>query len=415
MSSQGKKVSPSSENADKAQLGLVADLPILNRGVQEVLPSASKLAQLMERRKIRLYLGIDPTGNQLTLGHAVVLKKLQQFVEAGHEVILLIGNATVRIGDPTGKDKTRPELTDEQIEANFSTWKEQGQAILDFDRIKVVHNADWLDQLNLPDIIKLMSNLTVQQMLERDMFQKRLQENKPIHLHELIYPLLQGYDSVEMEVDLELGGNDQLFNMMVGRQLLQDMKGREKFVLTVPLLVGSDGRKMGKSLNNFIPLQNTPQNMFGELMSISDDVMGQYFDLLTDVPEEEIDALLIDIEDKKVNPIEVKKRLAREIVSWLFSEQEAKSAQDHFEKTVQQGELPDKMPEIDLDQAQVNLLDLVMSTGVCSSKSEGRRLIEQGGVQLDEQKQTDPYAELTIQDGQVLRTGKRNFFVLRIA
>lgn len=391
-----------------------ANQPILNRGVQEVLPSAEKLSQLMQERRIRVYLGIDPTGFQLTLGHAVVLKKLQQFVNAGHEVILLIGNGTVRIGDPTGKDKTRPELTDEQIMANFETWKEQAQAILDFDRIKVVKNGDWLDELSMPQIIKLMANFTVQQMLERDMFQERLANEKPIHLHELIYPMLQGYDSVVMDVDLEIGGNDQLFNMMVGRQLQQDLNGHDKYVLTTPLLVGSDGRKMGKSLNNFIALQNTPENMFGELMSISDDIMEQYFELLTEIPRDEIDAYLRDIESGKVNPIDVKKILAHYIVQWLYSKDEADQAQAHFEKTVQAGEMPEDMPEIKLEETTVNLLDLVMTTGVVSSRSKGRRLIEQGGVQLNEQKQTDPYADIKVNTDDVLRAGKRNYFVLKV-
>lgn len=246
---------------------------ILTRGVTEVLPSREGLAKLMEQRKIRLYLGIDPTGNQLHLGHAVVLRKLQQFVDAGHEVILLIGNGTVKIGDPTGRDKTRPVLTDEEIEQNFQTWKQQASKILDFDRITIVHNGDWIDPLRFPDLVKLMSQVTVQQLIERDMFQDRLAKGLPIFLHEILYPVMQGFDSVVMEVDLEIGGNDQLFNMMVGRQMLQTMKGREKFVLGVPLLRGDDGRKMGKSLGNFIPLTASPEDMFGKLMSIVDDVI----------------------------------------------------------------------------------------------------------------------------------------------
>jgi len=192
---------------------------ILNRGVEQVLPSADGLAKLMQERKIKLYLGIDPTGSQLTLGHAVVLRKLQQFIEAGHEVILLIGSGTVKIGDPTGKDAMRPMLTDEQIKEHFKDWREQASAILNFDRLKIVYNGDWLDELKFPDMVKLMAKFTLQQMIERDMFQDRLAKEQPIHLHELIYPMLQGYDSVVLDVDLEIGGNDQLFNMMVGRQL----------------------------------------------------------------------------------------------------------------------------------------------------------------------------------------------------
>jgi len=386
---------------------------ILTRGVQQVLPSAAGLANLMEKRTIRLYLGIDPTGNQLTLGHAVVLRKLQQFVEAGHEVILLIGSGTVKIGDPTGKDQTRPLLTDEQIEAHFQTWKEQAAPILDFDKIKVVYNGDWLDKLTFPDLVKLMAKFTVQQMMERDMFQERAKNNQPIHLHELIYPMLQGYDSVVLDVDLELGGNDQLFNMMVGRTL-QAEKNREKYVLAVPLLVGSDGRKMGKSLGNFIPLQSSAEDLYGRLMSVTDDVMGDYFRLLTDVPLEEIASLEASVQAGTMNPMEMKKRLAHEITTWLHDESAAQRAAEHFAKTVQARELPTQIPSLKVN-ATVSVLDLVMLSGVPSSKSEARRLLEQGGVELDAQKLSDPLQSLNLGGGETLRVGKRNYFELTVS
>ncbi len=385
---------------------------ILTRGVQQVLPSVDGLAKLMEQKTIRLYLGIDPTGNQLTLGHAVVLRKLQQFVEAGHEVILLIGSGTVKIGDPTGKDQTRPLLTDEQIEAHFQTWKEQASPILDFDKIKVVYNGDWLDKLTFPDLVKLMAKFTVQQMMERDMFQERVKSNQPIHLHELIYPMLQGYDSVVLDVDLELGGNDQLFNMMVGRTL-QAEKNREKYVLAVPLLVGTDGRKMGKSLKNFIPLQSSPEDLYGKLMSVADNVMADYFRLLTGVPLEEVEQMELDVQSGSLHPMEMKKRLAHEITSWLHDEAAALAAADHFAKTVQDKELPDQIPTLQVESA-ITALELVMTSGIPTSKSEGRRLLEQGGVELDSQKVTDPLQELTLQGGETLRVGKRNYFVLEL-
>ena len=392
---------------------MAKDLPsILNRGVENVLPSAQGLAQLMQERRIRLYLGIDPTGNQLTLGHAVVLRKLQQFVEAGHEVILLIGSGTVKIGDPTGKDQTRPLLTDEQIEAHFQTWKEQASPILDFDQIKVVYNGDWLDKLTFPDLVKLMAKFTVQQMMERDMFQERLKNNQPIHLHELIYPMLQGYDSVVLDVDLELGGNDQLFNMMVGRQLQQEMNNREKYVLAVPLLVGTDGRKMGKSLQNFIPLQSSPQDLYGQLMSITDEVMGDYFRLLTDVPLEEIEQMEQQVQAGTLHPMEMKKRLAQEITTWLHDSAAAQEAAEHFAKTVQEGEIPTELPSL-ITPAKITALELVMLSGVPSSNSDGRRLMEQGGVVLNEQKLTDPKQTLEIQGQETLRVGKRNYFSLQ--
>lgn len=392
---------------------MAKDLPsILNRGVEHVLPSAEGLAKLMEERKIRLYLGIDPTGSQLTLGHAVVLRKLQQFIEAGHEVILLIGSGTVKIGDPTGKDATRPMLTNEQIQAHFQTWKEQAAPILDFSQLRIVYNGEWLDPLTFPDLVKLMAKFTVQQMLERDMFQERLAQDKPIHLHELIYPMLQGYDSVVLDVDLELGGNDQLFNMMVGRQLQQEMNNREKFVLTVPLLVGTDGRKMGKSLGNFIPLQSSPEDLYGQLMSVTDEVMGDYFRLLTDVPLDEIEKLEQQLKAGQLHPMEMKKRLAAEITTWIHGAEAAQQAAQFFAKTVQAGEIPADRPELRVS-AEITVLELVMQSAVPSSKSEARRLIEQGGVELNSAKLTDPYAQVTIApQGDVLRVGKRQYFSL---
>lgn len=382
---------------------------ILHRGVEQILPSASALEKLMNQKKIRLYLGIDPTGNQLHLGHSVVLHKLQQFVEAGHEVILLIGNGTVRIGDPTGRDKTRPVLTDAMIEENFQTWKDQASKILDFSRIRVVHNGDWLDKLNFADLVRLMARSTVQQLLERDMFQERLKANLPIFTHELIYPLLQGYDSVVLDVDLEIGGNDQLFNMMVGRQLQQEINGREKYVLSVPLLVGSDGRKMGKSLGNFISLTETPENMYGKLMSVVDEVIPTYFELLTDMPLSQLEVLKNDLQSGVLHPMQAKKDLALRITTQYHSAELAQQAAEHFERTVQKKELPSDMPEIPID-GSLSALDLVMMTGVPQSRGEARRLMEQGGVSLDDERLDAPQQELAPRSGQVLRVGKRHYF-----
>lgn len=381
---------------------------LLTRGVDAVLPSQEGLAKLLEKRKIRLYLGIDPTGNQLHLGHAVVLRKLQQFAEAGHEVTLLIGNGTVKIGDPTGKDKTRPMLTDEVIEENFQTWKEQASTILDFSKIALRRNGEWFDAMSFGDLIKLFSQMTVQQLLERDMFQERQKAGQPIHAHEILYPILQGYDSVMLDVDLEIGGSDQLFNMMVGRQMLQQTKGKEKYVLTVPLLVGSDGRKMGKSLGNFISLTETPENMYGKLMSIVDDVIFEYFTLLTDVSHEEIESMRAEVA-AGANPMPFKKRLAFDITQQYHGSQAASDAQDHFEKTVQNRELPETLPELFV-VAELPLLDLVMQTGIPTTRSEARRLIEQGGVTLEGEKQTDPKQVIQPVAGQVLRVGKRGYF-----
>lgn len=385
---------------------------VLHRGVEHVLPGHDVLEKLMNERKIRLYLGIDPTGNQLHLGHSVVLRKLQQFAELGHDVILLIGNGTVKIGDPTGRDKTRPVLTDEDIEANFQTWKAQASKILDFDRIRILYNGDWLDQLKMPEVIRLLARTTLQQLMERDMFQERLKAGLPIFTHELIYPLLQGYDSVVMDVDLELGGNDQLFNMMMGRQLQRDINNREKYVLTVPLLVGSDGRKMGKSFGNFISMTETAENMFGKLMSVSDEVLPQYFELLTDLSWKDVDQLKSDLNTGALHPMEAKKKLAFDITQQYHGAELAQEAQAHFERTVQNRELPTEIPEISVS-GPLSALDLVMLTNVVSSRSEARRLIEQGGATLDDERFESPLAEVSSLSGQVLRVGKRQYFKIR--
>lgn len=387
---------------------------VLTRGVENILPSKQGLADLMTKKKITLYLGIDPTGNQLHLGHSVVLHKLQQFADLGHHVILLIGNGTVKIGDPSGKDKTRPMLTEEAIEENFRTWKEQASKILDFRKIEIKRNGDWLDKLTFVDLVKLMATTTVQQLMERDMFQERLKNGLPIFAHEIIYPLLQGYDSVVMDVDLEIGGNDQMFNMMMGRQLQKQMNNREKFVLGTPLLVGSDGKKMGKSLHNFISLTETPENMYGKLMSVIDEVMFEYFFLLTDMPTSEIDELKKALQMGKVHPIDVKKKLAHMITTIYHSKEDADRAADHFEKTVQKKEVESgDVQTVSVKQTEMSLLNLVIASGACNSNSEAKRLIEQGGVQKNGEKLTDPSLVVKIGDGNVFKIGKRNFFTFK--
>jgi len=314
---------------------------ILSRGVNEVLPNKSSLTKLMTERKIRLYLGIDPTGAFLHLGHAVVLRKLQQFAQLGHQVILLVGNGTVRIGDPTGRDESRPVLDDATIEKNFQDWKTQASKILDFNLIEIRHNGDWLDKLDYAAMIKLMAKTTVQQLLERDMFQKRLAKGLPIYGHEIIYPLLQGYDSVAMDVDLEIGGSDQTFNMLMGRHLQEQYNHHEKWVLTTPLIEGTDGRKMSKSFNNYIALTQEPRAMYGQLMRIQDESIIKYFSFLTDVPMAEI----IEMEkamQKGVNPMAFKKKLALTITTALHDAASAKDAEEFFAKTVQNDEIPEE-------------------------------------------------------------------------
>ncbi|MCF7812572.1 tyrosine--tRNA ligase [Candidatus Gracilibacteria bacterium] len=376
----------------------------LSRGVEQILPEKSVLEKLMQKKKIRLYLGIDPTGSLLTLGHGVALKKLQQFAELGHQVILLVGSGTVKIGDPTGRDTTRPVLTEEQIKENFKHWKKQASKILDFENIEVRYNSKWLDKLQFDDLVRLMGKVTVQQLLERDMFQKRISEGKPIFGHEIIYPLLQGYDSVAMDVDLEIGGNDQTFNMLMGRTLQRIYNNHEKFVLTTPLIPGTDGRKMSQSYHNFIALSDEPKEMFGKLMSVADEVMEQYYEIFTDEDMQEMKQFI------KKDPRNAKVHLAKSIVTWLHSAKDADAAEKDFVTKFVKKEVPDEMPEFEIKKKEIGVLDLIVD--VCrfaNSKSEARRLIQQGGVSLDGQRIEDPNKIIHFEGGEILKVGKRKF------
>ncbi len=396
---------------------------VLTRGVAEVLPGKKELREALQSRKLRIYLGIDPTGSLLTLGHSVVLRKLQQFSLLGHEVILLIGNGTVKIGDPTGRDTTRPELTDQEIAENFTTWKEQASKVLDFSKIQIRYNGDWLDKLSYAEIVKLMAKTTVQQLLERDMFQERLKQNLPIHGHEIMYPLLQGYDSVAMDVDLEIGGTDQTFNMMMGRALQRQYHNKEKWVLTTPIINGTDGRKMSKSYGNFIALTENPKDMYGKLMSVADDMIIEYFTVLTNVTQSDIDTMENAIAAGQ-NPMQFKKRLAFVITEMYHSTQDAQAAEEHFESTVQKKELPSAMPEITLQEDPITVLDCVKACMPQESSSQLRRLIGQGAVELfysdnTTSRPTDPATMLVLSEPSKrvthVRVGKRAYFTITVA
>ncbi len=384
---------------------------VLTRGVAEVLPSKDSLVKLIKtKKKIRVYLGIDPTGSLLTLGHSVVLRKLQQFADLGMEVILLIGNGTVRIGDPTGKDTTRPELTDEQVRENFKNWKKQASKVLDFNRIKVKYNGDWLDKLDLTKIIKLLAKTTVQQLMERDMFQKRLQENKPIFGHEIIYPLLQGYDSVAMDVDLEIGGTDQTFNMMMGRTLQKSYNNHEKWILTTPIINGTDGRKMSKSYGNFIALTENPNDMYGKLMSISDEMIINYFTLLTNTSLEEISKMKQEI-DNGENPMTFKKLLAFTVTKMYHNLELAKEAQRYFEDTIQKKNIPQNIPTVTISKkTPLTIFDIVKICMPEKSNNEARRLIKQKAVSINNKKIIEVKQSIEIDNNAIVKIGKRNYY-----
>lgn len=389
---------------------------VLTRGVAEVLPSAPGLAKLMSEKKIRLYLGIDPTGAFLTLGHAVVLRKLQQFADLGHEVILLIGNGTVRIGDPTGRDTTRPVLTNEQIEANFQDWKRQASKVLNFDKIKIMHNGDWLDKLTYIDIIKLMAQTTVQQLTERDMFQQRLKKGLPIFGHEIMYPLIQGYDSVAMNVDLEIGGSDQTFNMLMGRHLQLVYNHHEKWVLSTPIINGTDGRKMSKSYNNYIALTENANDMYGKLMSISDDLILEYFTLLTDTPLSKITEMKQAMAAGE-NPMTCKKQLAETITRMFHDSAAATAAAAHFVKMVQHKQVPDDAPTITITKSKLELGDLLRMCLPEESNSNVRRLAEQKAVMLIPSgiQPTDTHEVIDFGKVDVIKVGKRRYFKIEMS
>ncbi len=389
---------------------------VLDRGVVEILPSKKEFKKLLlSGKKIRLYLGVDPTGFELHLGHSLALRKLQQFADLGHEVILLLGTFTGMIGDPTGKDQTRTPLTFEQIQKNMADYQHQASTILDFSRVKIKYNHTWLAKLTFEEIIKLAGNFTVQQMIERDMFQRRLKENKPIHLHEFFYPLMQGYDSVAMDVDLEIGGTDQTFNMLAGRTLMKKIRNKDKFVLTIPLLLGLDGRKMSKTYNNYISLTDNPQDVYGKTMRLQDELIIDWFKLLTDLPMEEIDEMEKKIKKGQLNPMEAKKRLAFILTSWLHNEKEAREAQLYFEDVYQKKQLPQTIKEVTFKKGKYPLLALLKQLPTSLSSRKLKQLILQGGVKLNQKVVNNPTKTIELKKGEkiTVQIGKHLFLNLK--
>lgn len=385
---------------------------VLTKGVEKILPNKKGLVRLMKKRKIRLYLGIDPTSSELHLGHAIPLRKLRKFQELSHEVILLFGTFTAQIGDPSERDEKRKPLTLTQIKKNMATYKKQAAKILDLSKIKIQYNADWLAKLTFEDLIGLASHFTVPQLLERDMFQRRLKKSGEVWVNEFLYPLMQGYDSVAMDVDLEVGSNDQLFNMLVGRKLQRIYNKKEKFVLTTPMLVGLDGRKMSKTFGNTVNITDPANEMYGKLMSLKDDLILQYLRLCTEVPEKEIKEIEKDLKFGKINPREAKARLAQEIVRIYHSKKAAKEAKQEFKRIFKEKKLPSKIPGVKIQKKKIDILDLLARTKLAPSKSEAKRLILQGGVKINQVVQNDWKKTVEIKKGMIVQVGKRKFVKL---
>ncbi|MDO8470961.1 MAG: tyrosine--tRNA ligase [bacterium] len=385
---------------------------VLTRQVAQVLPLKEGLEALMKKRKVRVYIGIDPTGGRLHLGHTIGLRKLQQFADLGHEAILVVGTGTVLAGDPSQREHARPSITMKEIEENMKTWKKQASKIIDFSKVKMRYNGDWLLKLTLKDILGIASHVSASQLFQRDMFQRRLAKGDTVWTHELLYPLLQGYDSVALDTDVEIGGTDQVFNMLMGRELQQKMKGREKFVLTIPMIVGLDGKQMSKTSGNTVNIEDPPEDMYGKIMSLRDELMISYFDLCTDVPMDEVKKLEQDLASQKISPRDLKMRLAREIVSKYHSEKKAQEAEQEFQHVFQRKELPTDIVEVSLGAKELSLVDALVEANLASSKGEARRVIEQGGVKVAGIVEKDPNSRVSAGKGIVLQVGKRNFVKL---
>ncbi len=376
----------------------------------EHVESVRELAERLERgRPLRVYLGLDPTSPDLHLGHAVVLRLLQRFVDDGHDVILLIGDFTARIGDPSGRNALRPALSDEQIDANMKTYAAQAGKVLDMSRVTLRYNSEWLSKLTFTDIYKLLSQTTVAQMLERNDFKQRYEGGSPIALHEFVYPVAVAYDSIALEVDVELGGSDQLFNLLISRPYQVHAGQLPEICITVPLLVGLDGvKKMSKSIGNHIGLTDPPNEMFGKTMSIPDAVLPQYARLGAWWPAERVRALEAGLRDAAVSAMDEKKRIAGDIVALYHGADAARAARDWFERTIQRGEIPAEMPELKLD-GRSKLVELVVAAGFAESKRAAQRLIGEGAVKVDGVPVTDPGARWTATGPAVLQVGSRKF------
>jgi tyrosyl-tRNA synthetase len=386
---------------------------LFRRGVSQIINEEELLKMMQSGRPLRLKQGFDPSFTDIHMGHVVGLRKLRQFQQLGHQVVLIVGDWTARIGDPTGRSATRPMLTGDQVKANAQTYMEQFFKIVDKDRTEVRWQSPWFEKgvFGLEDIIRLTSKFTVAQFLAREDFARRYSEGHPIAITEFLYPLMQGYDSVMIEADVEFGGTDQVFNCMVGRQL-QEMVGQmPQQVFLMPLLIGTDGvQKMSKSLGNYIGVTDPPAEMYGKTMSINDSMIIPYLELLTDVPDEEIEHFSAGMADGRLNPMTVKKRLAHELVKDFWSVKDAGEAADEFARTVQQKEVPDEMPVLKVSAGSTALLSAEISrAGLAKSRSEARRLLEQNAVEINGRTVNEDLEMGKIDDGSVVKVGKRRY------
>ena len=388
---------------------------IIKRGTVEIIPEDEFINKLRQSKlsnnPLKIKLGCDPSAPDLHLGHSVVLRKLRDFQDLGHSVILVIGDFTAMIGDPSERNKTRPTLTFEETRSNAETYVHQAGKVLDTSKLEIRYNSEWLGKMNFSDVIKLAGKYTIARMLERDDFENRYKARQPIYIHEFLYPLAQAYDSVALNADVELGGTDQKFNLLVGREIQLAYGQTPQVIATMPLLEGLDGvMKMSKSLGNYVAFEDTPGDMFGKLMSIPDSLLSKYFRLVTELPDAEIKEIEQVLADSSVNPMEIKKRLGWEIVNSYYDSARADEAKELFEKIFSRKELPEKIPVIELQKGKsILLVDVMHKGGLVNSKSEASRLISQNAVKIDNKVITDINHEITPKSEVVMKVGKRRF------
>ena len=388
-------------------------MDLIRRGTEEIIPEEELIRKLERSDKkntpLQVKLGCDPSRPDLHIGHAVVLRKLRHFQDLGHQATLLIGDVTAMIGDPTGRNKTRPQLSLDETRENAESYIQQASVILDLDKLKIVNNSQWLNKLSFQEVIKLTSFYTVAQMLERDDFTKRHQSGTPISIHEFLYPLAQGYDSVALKADVELGGTDQKFNLLVGRSLQKEYGQECQVIITTPLLEGTDGRdKMSKSYGNYIGITDSADDIYGKTLSISDEMIARYFEVAADIDTAELTKIKQDLDQRKSNPRDLKRRLARTIVALYHDEDSALNAEAQFDQIHIDKEIPDDIPEFRLI-GEEKLITVLAENGLVSSNSEARRLIKSGSITVNGEKISDIHEKLCLDDEYVIKVGKRKF------
>ncbi|KML06015.1 tyrosine--tRNA ligase [Rossellomorea marisflavi] len=406
---------------DQQEQEVQEQLAVYRQGVQEIIPLKeleSKIrTSVIENRPLKIKLGLDPSAPDVHLGHTVVLNKLRQFQDHGHIIQLIIGDFTGKIGDPTGKSAARKQLTEDEVKHNAQTYFEQFSKVLDMDKVELHYNSKWLSEMKMEDVIGLAGKITVARLMERDDFEARIKEGKPISLHEFFYPLMQGFDSVQLECDIELGGTDQHFNVLMGRHFQEKFNKEKQVVILMPLLEGLDGvDKMSKSKHNYIGIDESPEEMFGKTMSLPDHLMMKYFELITDLAPEKIHEIKASLAAGQMHPRDAKMLLGRTIVRMYHGNGASERAQEQFISVFRKGSMPDQIPELQWNDGieEINILELLVMTKLLPSKSEARKMIMNKGVKLDGDRVEDPHLTVRVQEGMTLQVGKRKFIKLLV-